>query len=87
MTLMLKLTSQAVALVGFKASGVAAGSLAAGWQASIGNVVAGSVFSGLQSVGAGAGVGLAAKAVGGVAGAGGYLLAKVRGGGEDGKDK
>ena len=27
---------QAVALVGFKASGVAAGSLAAGWQASIG---------------------------------------------------
>ena len=52
-----------------------------------GNVVAGSVFSGLQSVGAGAGVGLAAKAVGGVAGAGGYLLAKVRGGGEDGKDK
>ena len=50
-------------------------------------MAAGSVFSGLQSVGAGAGVGLAAKAVGGVAGAGGYLLAKVRGGGEDGKEK
>ena len=40
--------------------------------------MAGSLFSGLQSVGAGAGVGLAAKAVGGVVGVGGYLIAKVK---------
>ena len=36
-----------------------------------GNVAAGSLFSSLQSVGAGAGVGAAVKAVGGALGAGG----------------
>ena len=36
-----------------------------------GNVAAGSLFSSLQSVGAGAGVGVAVKAVGGALGAGG----------------
>merc|ERR1711962_1598414 len=66
--------TKAVGLVGFKAAGVAAGTMAAGWQASIGNVAAGSLFSSLQSVGAGAGVGVAVKAVGGALGAGTYLL-------------
>ena len=33
------------ALVGFSSSGVAAGSAAAAWQASIGNVAAGSLFA------------------------------------------
>jgi hypothetical protein len=38
--------------MGFTTSGIAAGSTAAGMQAGIGNVVAGSIFSGLQSLGA-----------------------------------
>ena len=38
--------------LGFTPSGVAAGSLAAAWQASIGNVAAGSTFAMLQSIGA-----------------------------------
>lgn len=38
-------------MVGFGAKGVAATSIAAGWQASIGNVAAGSTFSALQSAG------------------------------------
>ena len=38
--------------LGFTPSGVAAGSLAAAWQASIGNVPAGSIFAMLQSIGA-----------------------------------
>ena len=37
---------------GFSSSGVIAGSLAAGTQAGIGNVAAGTVFAGLQSVAA-----------------------------------
>lgn len=37
---------------GFSADGVAAGSAAAAWQASIGNVAATSTFAALQSVGA-----------------------------------
>ena len=37
--------------IGFTASGVAAGSLAAMWQSSIGNVAAGSTFALLQSIG------------------------------------
>lgn len=39
-------------LLGFGLSGIAAGSLAATWQASIGSVVAGSLFATLQSLGA-----------------------------------
>eukprot|EP01024_Parvocaulis_polyphysoides_P003306 TRINITY_DN1090_c0_g2_i2.p4 TRINITY_DN1090_c0_g2~~TRINITY_DN1090_c0_g2_i2.p4 ORF type:complete len:158 (-),score=27.55 TRINITY_DN1090_c0_g2_i2:563-1036(-) len=39
-------------LYGFSKSGVLAGSMAAAWQAHIGNVVAGSTFATLQSVGA-----------------------------------
>ena len=38
--------------LGFGAKGVTAGSVAAAWQASIGNVQAGSLFSTLQSAGA-----------------------------------
>ncbi|KAG8822067.1 hypothetical protein FRC17_009661 [Serendipita sp. 399] len=38
--------------VGFTTSGIAAGSLAAAWQSAIGNVAAGSIFAGLQSMGA-----------------------------------
>ena len=37
---------------GFTSAGVAAGSVAAGAQAAIGNVVAGSAFSALQTIGA-----------------------------------
>merc|ERR1711990_1121255 len=44
----------AIAVAGFGSAGVAAGSLAAAWQASIGNVIGGSIFAGLQSAGAGA---------------------------------
>jgi len=57
--------------VGFSASGVVAGSMAAAWQASIGNVVAGSLFASFQSIGA-VGIGLkgaAAGATGAAAGA------------------
>ena len=39
-------------LVGFGTGGIAAGSLAAAWQATIGNVAAGSAFATLQSLGA-----------------------------------
>ncbi|KIM32785.1 hypothetical protein M408DRAFT_326524 [Serendipita vermifera MAFF 305830] len=72
------LALQGLAVVGFTAGGIAAGSAAAAWQASIGNVVAGSVFSSFQSMGAvGAltgGWGLAASVVG-VAAYGVYKLA------------
>ncbi|KNC54280.1 uncharacterized protein AMSG_10080, partial [Thecamonas trahens ATCC 50062] len=54
---------------GFTTGGIAAGSLASAWQASMGNVAAGSVFSSLQSAAA-LGVGwTAAAAGGGIAGA------------------
>ncbi|RDB27540.1 hypothetical protein Hypma_003816 [Hypsizygus marmoreus] len=46
MALMVK----SLALIGFSAGGPIAGSIAAAWQASIGNVVAGSVFALLQSI-------------------------------------
>ena len=50
-----------------------------------GNVGAGSVYSGLQSMAAGGyGGAAAAKAVGGLLGAGGYLAARGRG--EDGEN-
>lgn len=41
----------ALPMLGFTASGVMAGSLAAAWQSSIGNVTAGSMFAILQSLG------------------------------------
>ena len=40
----------ALAAAGFTGTGVVAGSLAAGWQATVGNVAAGGLFAGLQSV-------------------------------------
>ena len=40
-----------LAALGFGAAGVGAGTLAAGWQAGIGNVVAGSWFAAAQSAG------------------------------------
>ena len=42
-------TFAVVALPGFTASGIAAGTAAAAWQSSIGNVAAGSAFAVLQS--------------------------------------
>ena len=54
-------------------AGVTAGSATAAWQASIGNVAAGSLFALLQSFGA-AGIGAAVPAVAG-AGAGGLTAA------------
>lgn len=57
-------TQPALAMAGFGSEGVAAGSLAAGVQSGIGNVVAGSAFAGLQSAGAGgAGAAVLAAAV------------------------
>jgi hypothetical protein len=41
----------ALPLLGFASSGVVAGSLAAAWQSSIGNVAVGSLFATLQSLG------------------------------------
>lgn len=43
----------AMCLIGFTCGGIAGGSAAAAWQSSIGNVMAGSCFSILQSCGAG----------------------------------
>ena len=68
---------------GFGGGGVVAGTVAAGWQATIGNVAAGSLFATLQSAGAAglswgttAAVGATASAVGAAAGAaGGAALA------------
>lgn len=39
-------------LFGFTATGVAAGSFAAAWQSSVGNVAAGSLFAWMQSTAA-----------------------------------
>mmetsp|Transcript_17801 Transcript_17801/g.26663 ORF Transcript_17801/g.26663 Transcript_17801/m.26663 type:complete len:102 (+) Transcript_17801:68-373(+) len=41
----------ALHLVGFGATGIAAGSMAAAWQSSVGNVAAGSAFALIQSFG------------------------------------
>lgn len=46
-------TAPFLAVAGFGAAGVQAGSIAAGVQAGVGNVAAGSVFAVLQSAGAG----------------------------------
>ena len=63
----------ALTAVGFGAAGPVAGSLATVWQASIGNVVAGSSFAFLQAAGMGGGaagvLGWVAAGVGAVAGA------------------
>ena len=71
------MATAALGAAGFTAAGVVGGSLAAGWQATIGNVVAGSVFSALHSAGAagvgwwsGAAAGAAAGATGSAAGTG-----------------
>ncbi|KAI0062765.1 hypothetical protein BV25DRAFT_1825308 [Artomyces pyxidatus] len=53
-----------VGLVGFGAAGPVAGTLAAGMQAGIGNVVAGSSFAVVQSIGMGAAVPAVGQAVG-----------------------
>ena len=50
--------------LGFGASGVVAGSVAAAWHGTIGNVAAGSLFASLQSAGA---AGLAVKTYAGIA--------------------
>jgi hypothetical protein len=46
------LTAVGIKMAGFTGTGVALGSLAAGIQSTIGNVVSGSLFAGLTSVGA-----------------------------------
>jgi hypothetical protein len=62
-----------LAMIGFSSLGPIAGSIAAGWQAGIGNVAAGSLFSVLQSAGMGGfGTGIitaVASAIGGALGA------------------
>lgn len=65
----------ALALVGFGSSGVAVGSIAAGVQAGIGNVAAGSAFAALQSIGA---AGVATSTVATAAGAAGAGAALVQ---------
>ena len=72
---------------GFTSSGIAAGSIAAGIQAGIGNVVAGSAFATLQSLGATsviAGLGIAGGAVS-VVGILGYGLYKLFSGSNENK--
>ena len=48
----LALVGGGAALLGFSSAGIAAGSVAAGTQAGIGNVAAGSLFAAAQSAGA-----------------------------------
>ena len=70
-------TAATVTWLGFTSSGVAAGSIAAGLQAGIGNVVAGSAFAAAQSLAA-TGAIATIGATGGVAlvVAGGYVAYK-----------
>ncbi|KAM7197249.1 hypothetical protein V8F33_005677 [Rhypophila sp. PSN 637] len=77
-------TAPALGFMGFGSSGVAAGSFAAGVQATIGNVVGGSLFATLTSAGMGgygaATVAAAGQVVGGIvagAGAAGVLAGKI----------
>ncbi|EFX05635.1 hypothetical protein CMQ_3704 [Grosmannia clavigera kw1407] len=69
-------------LIGFTANGVAATSMAAGWQASIGSVVAPSLFATLQSAAAGgygvAAVGSAVSSVSGLLGVSTGVAAALR---------
>ncbi|KAF9785311.1 hypothetical protein BJ322DRAFT_823627 [Thelephora terrestris] len=60
------LTVPVLNVVGFSAAGPVAGSLAAGLQATIGNVAAGSLFATAQATAMGAGVPVLAQGVGGV---------------------
>jgi len=60
-----------LAIVGFAPAGIAAGSIAAGIQSGIGNVVAGSVFAVLQSA---ATAPVVTSLVGGAAAAGGIVV-------------
>ena len=63
-------------LLGFSASGVVAGSLAAGFQAGLGNVMAGSAFACLQSLAATGTLG-AVQLAGGAAAAAGIAMKVV----------
>ncbi|KAJ7207690.1 hypothetical protein C8J57DRAFT_1480682 [Mycena rebaudengoi] len=67
-----------LAVIGFGSMGPIAGSIAAGWQAAIGNVAAGSLFAFLQSVGMVHAVTIPAVGVV-VVGGGAVALAKVAG--------
>ena len=66
-----------VMLLGFGGAGIVAGSVAAGIQASIGNVVAGSLFATVQSL-AMTGVVSTATTVGGAVGLGGIIYDNVK---------
>jgi hypothetical protein len=61
-------------MIGFTATGVAANSLAAAWQSSIGNVAAGSLFAWMQSTAAAGG----AWAVPWAMGAAGLVVAAAK---------
>ncbi|KAF3903172.1 hypothetical protein ABW21_db0209469 [Orbilia brochopaga] len=76
----------AIGLLGFGSAGVGAGTFAAGWQASIGLVPAGSLFAFLQSAGAGgAALGVISQiAVGGIGtGAGAAAVSYLAGAAEE----
>jgi Interferon-induced 6-16 family len=62
----------AIAIAGFSAGGVVAGSAAAAWQATVGNVVAGSLFAWLQAAGATSAVAASAAVSAGVSAVAGY---------------
>nr|XP_021003905.2 interferon alpha-inducible protein 27-like protein 2 [Parasteatoda tepidariorum] len=68
------LPAAVLSFLGFTGAGVAAGSVAAGIQSGIGNVVAGSVFAFLQSIGA---TGVSAAASTGFAAIGSALGAVI----------
>ena len=61
-------------MIGFTATGVAANSLAAAWQSSMGNVAAGSLFAWMQSTAAAGG----AWATPWVVGAAGLVVAAAK---------
>lgn len=69
-----------VQVIGFTASGVAARSIAAGIQAGIGNVSAGSAFAGMQSIAATGALttALPVVLVIGAAGGAGYAIYKYK---------
>ena len=69
----------ALASAGFGSAGVTAGSAAAGWQASIGNVAAGSLFATCQSAGAAGMASTTYAAVGSAGAAVGAALCKAVG--------
>ncbi|CAL1709427.1 unnamed protein product [Somion occarium] len=69
-----------VSVVGFSPAGPVAGSLAAAAQAGMGNVVAGSSFAIVQSIGMGGAVPIIGQVVGGaIVGSAAYIAAVVRG--------